>query len=168
MKFKRRHGEIEQGCVLSESYTATGALPPILPACRQRCCRLACSLRETPFVTRGVFCSENLFVNRFVREPRFHWTSSYTLSLPPPLSPLVTKGHVVTERDWETSLTAILSSSREATQGYSRKGAAFNLLVLLASNVLRPDQALAGLPFDSMWSQSAQFALAVCNLWFRS
>jgi hypothetical protein len=35
MKFKRRHGEFEQGCVLSESYTATDALPLILPACRQ-------------------------------------------------------------------------------------------------------------------------------------
>jgi hypothetical protein len=35
MKFKRRHGEIGQGCELSESYTATDALPPILPACRQ-------------------------------------------------------------------------------------------------------------------------------------
>jgi hypothetical protein len=35
MKFKRRHGEFEQGCVLSESYTATDALPPILPACDQ-------------------------------------------------------------------------------------------------------------------------------------
>jgi hypothetical protein len=35
MKFKRRHSEFEQGCVLSESYTATDALPPILPACRQ-------------------------------------------------------------------------------------------------------------------------------------
>jgi hypothetical protein len=35
MKFKRRHGEFEQGYVLSESYTATDALPPILPAYRQ-------------------------------------------------------------------------------------------------------------------------------------
>jgi hypothetical protein len=35
MKFKRRHGEFEQGCVLSESYTATDALPLILPACCQ-------------------------------------------------------------------------------------------------------------------------------------
>jgi hypothetical protein len=34
MKFKRRHGEFVQGCVLSESYTATNALPLILPACR--------------------------------------------------------------------------------------------------------------------------------------
>jgi hypothetical protein len=32
MKFKRRHGEFEQGCVLSESYTATDALPLILSA----------------------------------------------------------------------------------------------------------------------------------------
>jgi hypothetical protein len=35
MKFKRRHGEFEQGCVLSEIYTATDALPLILPASRQ-------------------------------------------------------------------------------------------------------------------------------------
>jgi hypothetical protein len=35
MKFKRRHGELEQECVLSESYRATDALPPILPAFRQ-------------------------------------------------------------------------------------------------------------------------------------
>jgi hypothetical protein len=35
MKFKRGHGEFEQGCVLSKSYAATDALPPILPACRQ-------------------------------------------------------------------------------------------------------------------------------------
>jgi hypothetical protein len=35
MKFKRRHGEFGQGCVLSESYTATDAVPPILPGCRQ-------------------------------------------------------------------------------------------------------------------------------------
>jgi hypothetical protein len=59
MKFKRRHGEFEQGCVLSESYTATDTLPPILSAC----CQLACLLLETLFVTRDVFCSENLFVN---------------------------------------------------------------------------------------------------------
>jgi hypothetical protein len=35
MKFKRRHSEFEQGCVLNESYTATDALQPILPACHQ-------------------------------------------------------------------------------------------------------------------------------------
>jgi hypothetical protein len=39
-----------------------------------RCCRLACSLLETPFVTRDVFCSENLFVNRLVRDERRSWT----------------------------------------------------------------------------------------------
>jgi hypothetical protein len=32
MNFKRRHGEFGQGCVMSESYTATDALPPIVPA----------------------------------------------------------------------------------------------------------------------------------------
>jgi hypothetical protein len=70
MKFKRRHGEFEQGCVMSQSYTATDALPPILPAC----CRLACWLLETPFVTRDIFLSEDLFVNWFVRDERRSWT----------------------------------------------------------------------------------------------
>jgi hypothetical protein len=62
MKFKRRQGEFEQGCVLSESYTATDALPPILAACRQPL------LPSCVFVTRdtvrhptrflfGKFCS---------------------------------------------------------------------------------------------------------------
>jgi hypothetical protein len=70
MKFNRRHGEFEQGCVLSELYTATDALPPILPACRQPL------LPAYVFVTRDTvghprlfFFSENLFVSRFVREP---------------------------------------------------------------------------------------------------
>jgi hypothetical protein len=73
MKFKRRHGEFEQGCVLSESYTATDALPPILQACRQPL------LPACVFVTRDTirhprrFCSENLFVNRF-RDERRSWT----------------------------------------------------------------------------------------------
>jgi hypothetical protein len=55
MKFNRRHGEFKQGCVLSERYTATDALPPILPACRQPLCWLACSLLETLFITRDFF-----------------------------------------------------------------------------------------------------------------
>jgi hypothetical protein len=71
MKFKRRHGEIEQGCLLSESYTATDALPQMLP-----------SLSPTDFAGLRVrylrhrsspetfFFSENLFVNRFVRDER--------------------------------------------------------------------------------------------------
>jgi hypothetical protein len=57
MKFK-------QGCVMSESYTATDALPPILPACRQPL------LPACVFVTRDVLCSENLFVMRGVRDER--------------------------------------------------------------------------------------------------
>jgi hypothetical protein len=69
MKFKRRHGEFEQGCVLSESYTATDALPPILPACRQPLPAWVFVTGDT--VTRDVFCSENLFVMRGVRESRF-------------------------------------------------------------------------------------------------
>jgi hypothetical protein len=54
MKFKRRLGEFEQGCVMSESYTATDALPPILPACRQPL---------LPFIT------QDFFFGKFVREP---------------------------------------------------------------------------------------------------
>jgi hypothetical protein len=33
MKFKRRHGEYKQGCVLSQSYPATDTPAPILSAC---------------------------------------------------------------------------------------------------------------------------------------
>jgi hypothetical protein len=70
MKFKRRHGEFEEGCVLSESYRETDALPPILPACRQPL------LPACVFVTRDTvrhqrhFFLENLFVNPFVRDER--------------------------------------------------------------------------------------------------
>jgi hypothetical protein len=70
MKFKRRHGEFEQRCVMSESYTANDALPPILPACRQP------FLPASVFVTRDtvrhprLFFSENVSVNRFVRDER--------------------------------------------------------------------------------------------------
>jgi hypothetical protein len=35
MKFKRRHGEFGQGCVMSESYTATDTPLLILPTCHQ-------------------------------------------------------------------------------------------------------------------------------------
>jgi hypothetical protein len=59
-------------CVLSESYTANDTLPPILPAFRQLL------LPACVFVTRDTVChprlffSENLFVMRGIREPRFH------------------------------------------------------------------------------------------------
>jgi hypothetical protein len=65
-------------CVLNESYTATDALPPILPACRQP------SLPACVFVTWDTvrhprlfffwkfFSWTDLFVMRSVREPRFH------------------------------------------------------------------------------------------------
>jgi hypothetical protein len=78
MKFKRRHGEFEQECVLSESYTATDALPPVLPACRQPL------LPACVFVTRDTvrhrrrfsfeksFGEPIFFVMRGVREPSFH------------------------------------------------------------------------------------------------
>jgi hypothetical protein len=60
MKFKRRHGEFEQGCVLSDSYTATKALPPILPAYRQPL------LPACVFVTRDT-----------VRHPRCFFTENF-------------------------------------------------------------------------------------------
>jgi hypothetical protein len=64
MKFKQRHGEFEQGCVLNESYTATDALPPILPACRQPL------LPACLFVTRGTVRHPRSFLfGKFVREP---------------------------------------------------------------------------------------------------
>jgi hypothetical protein len=78
MKFKRRHGEYEQGCVLSESYTATDALPPILPGCRQQLLP-ACVFvtRDTVRHPRHLFfrkmCSwTDLLVMRGVSERRFH------------------------------------------------------------------------------------------------
>jgi hypothetical protein len=58
MKFNRRHGEFEQGCVLSESYTATDALPPILSACRQPL------LPTCVFVTRDTLCHPRRFFFR--------------------------------------------------------------------------------------------------------
>jgi hypothetical protein len=39
------------------------------------CCRLVCSLLKTPFVTRDVHLSENLFMNPFVRDERLSWTA---------------------------------------------------------------------------------------------
>jgi hypothetical protein len=58
IKFKRRHGEFEQGCVLSESYTATGALPPIPVVA---CLRVRYSRhRSSP---------ERFLFGKFVREP---------------------------------------------------------------------------------------------------
>jgi hypothetical protein len=64
MKFKREHGEFEQGCVLSERYTTTDALPPILPACRQPL------LPACVFVTRDTVRHPRCFLFRkFVREP---------------------------------------------------------------------------------------------------
>jgi hypothetical protein len=86
IKFKRRHGEFEQRCVPSESYTATDALPPILPASRQPLLP-ACVFvtRETVrhprrFLFRKFFrepiCSWwEAFVNRFVRDERHSWTA---------------------------------------------------------------------------------------------
>jgi hypothetical protein len=68
MKFKRRHGEFDQGCVVSERNTPPDALPPILPAFRQPL------LPAYVFVTRDTVLQPRLFLfaMRGVREPRFH------------------------------------------------------------------------------------------------
>jgi hypothetical protein len=69
MKFKRRHGEFEQGYVLSERYTATDALPPILPACRQPL------LPACVFVTRDTVRHPRLILfGKFVGDERRSWT----------------------------------------------------------------------------------------------
>jgi hypothetical protein len=65
MKFKRRHGEFEQGCVLNESYTAADALPLILPACHQLV------LPACVFVTRDtVLHLRHFSFRKFVRDER--------------------------------------------------------------------------------------------------
>jgi hypothetical protein len=65
MKFKRRHGQFEQRCVLSESYTTTDALPPILLACRQPL------LPACMFVTRDTVRHPRGFLfGKFVRDER--------------------------------------------------------------------------------------------------
>jgi hypothetical protein len=65
MKLKRSHGEFEQGCALSESYTATDALQPILPACRQPL------LPACVIVTRDTVRHPRRFFSfgKFFREP---------------------------------------------------------------------------------------------------
>jgi hypothetical protein len=69
MKFKRRHGEFEQGCVMSESYTATDALLPILPACRQPL------LPAYMFIIRDtVHHPRHFLFEKFVRDKRRSWT----------------------------------------------------------------------------------------------
>jgi hypothetical protein len=72
MKFKRRHGEFEQGCVLSESYTATDTLPPILPACRQLL------LPTCVFITRDTVRHPRRFLfGKFVRKPICSWWKAF-------------------------------------------------------------------------------------------
>jgi hypothetical protein len=64
-----------------------------------RCCRLAWSLLETPFVTRNVFCSENLFVNRFVRDERHSLTEVplYLVNKQHELNPYYLTHHIKNE-----------------------------------------------------------------------
>jgi hypothetical protein len=59
-------------CVLSESYTATDALPPILPACRQPLLPACMFITWDTIHHPRLFFPEYLFVMRGVREPRFH------------------------------------------------------------------------------------------------
>jgi hypothetical protein len=61
MKFKRRHGELEQGYVLSEVTQQLTLSRRYSQLVANRCCRLACSLLETPFVIR------DFFFGKFVR-----------------------------------------------------------------------------------------------------
>jgi hypothetical protein len=86
MKFKRRHSESEQGCVLSESYGASDAPPLILPAYRQLL------LPACVFVTRDTVCQPRHFLfgkfvrelncsRRGVREPRFHCILPHPITL---------------------------------------------------------------------------------------
>jgi hypothetical protein len=77
-RFVTRNVRKRKLCVLSESYTATDTLPPILRACRQPL------LPACVFITRDTVCHPrlfffwkiclwtNLFVVRGVHEPRFH------------------------------------------------------------------------------------------------
>jgi hypothetical protein len=89
MKFKRRHGEFEQGCVMSESFTATDALPPIPPACRQPLLPACVFVPRDTVRHPRLFCSENLFVNRFVRDERRSWTEVPLYFFPLTISILV-------------------------------------------------------------------------------
>jgi hypothetical protein len=84
MKFKRRHGELEQGCVVSESYTATDALPPILPAYHQlllpACVFVTRDTVHHPRLFSRKICSWwEAFVNRFVRDERRSWTDLFVM-----------------------------------------------------------------------------------------
>jgi hypothetical protein len=72
MKFKRRHSEFKQGCVLGECYAATDTLPPILPACRQLL------LPACMFITRDTVCHPRCFLFRkFVHEPICLWWEAF-------------------------------------------------------------------------------------------
>jgi hypothetical protein len=71
MKFKRRHGTFNQERALSQTSLGSDSRADTLGLPLAAVARL-CSEPETPFVTRGVFCSENLFVTRGVRNPRPH------------------------------------------------------------------------------------------------
>jgi hypothetical protein len=69
IKFKRRHGKFEQGCLLSESYTATDALLPILPACHQPL------LPACVFITWDAIRHPRRFLfGKFVCDERRSWT----------------------------------------------------------------------------------------------
>jgi hypothetical protein len=68
-------------CILSKSYTATDALPPILPVCRQpllpACVFVTWDPVRHPRLFFRKICSwTDLLVMRGFREPRFHCISS--------------------------------------------------------------------------------------------
>jgi hypothetical protein len=58
-------------CVLSESYTATDGLPPILPACRQPL------LPACVFVTPDTVRHPRLFFGKFVHKPICSWWEAF-------------------------------------------------------------------------------------------
>jgi hypothetical protein len=72
MKFKRRRGEIKQGCVLSQSKPATDTPAPILSACGQLLLPVCVFVIRDTVRNPWRFCLENLFVNRGLRKPRPH------------------------------------------------------------------------------------------------
>jgi hypothetical protein len=82
-------------CVLSESYTATGALPPILPACRQPLSACVFVTRDTVrhprlFFFRKICSWTDLFVMRGVREPRYHCIHTHSIK----------GGYILLDRVW--------------------------------------------------------------------
>jgi hypothetical protein len=133
-------------CVLSESYTATDAVPPILPACRQPL------LPACVFVTRDFFfrkiCSwTNLFVMRGVREPRFHcnWLRTQTHT-----------NHFITHLNINWSLQLCKTNQNEKNKNYLRIFVTF--LTFALSEIRWPVQAKR---CDLLMAACAQWVLGL-------